>query len=192
MIISFSTKKIGINYTQAAGQNMSKMPSPIISTMLQWWISSVSGIGQNWVQSSTLHLLLDLDYMKMCFKAIYIVVITIYYGSINSTNIKAKNKTRYSTHRNKYSEINLVKLPLPSLNLTGLPQRWRPAAMQKPLRSPPACCSSAPICRLVKHEHYVCCDCITPAARPAPLCSAAVWRFKDLGPGVKKHVYNPP
>ena len=55
-----------------------------------------------------------------------------------------------------------------------------------------ACCSSAPICCLVKHEHYVCCDCITPAARPASLCSAAVWRFKDLRPGVKKHVYNPP
>lgn len=44
-----------------------------------------------------------------------------------------------------------------------------------------ACCSSAPICRLVKHEHYVSHDCVSPAARPASLCSAAVWRFKDLG-----------
>lgn len=63
---------------------------------------------------------------------------------------------------------------------------WPAPALQtssntKPPCSPSACCSSAPICCLVKHEHYVCCDCITPAARPASLCSAAVWRFKDLG-----------
>lgn len=44
-----------------------------------------------------------------------------------------------------------------------------------------AWCSSAPICCLVEHEHYVCSDCITAAARPVSLCSAAAWRFKDLG-----------
>ena len=60
VMISFSIKKIGINYTQAEGQNMSEISSPILSQMLQWWISSVSliglwRIGKIYVQSNSIH-----------------------------------------------------------------------------------------------------------------------------------------
>lgn len=111
---------------QAAGQNMSKMPSPIISTMLQWWISNVSRIGllrieKRRVQSITIKadkstplgsVCPDLDYVKM---SIYVVVMTFSTGSI-------------STHRNKYSELQLT-----FLYLAGL---LKASGSAKPLCSP--------------------------------------------------------
>lgn len=124
-----------------------------------------------------------LKYLKNVSATIYVIVITTSSESINSARGSAK-----INQENWHSGINSEENFLPScsshpwFSLVCPRAEGQQRCKASPLSLCSACCLSTPVCCLVKHEHYVCCDCITSAAWPASLCSAAVWRFKDLGP----------
>lgn len=91
----------------------------------------------------------------------------------------------FSKHEYKYmSRVLQTKCPgkflsLPFVDIFGLMLSGHQC--EASLLSSACCFPRTNLCH-VKHENYVCGDCITPVALSSVLfCSAAVWRFKDLG-----------
>lgn len=151
-----------------------------MSAMPQWWLSNVSYIGRlSLVQSIPTHVLQPdrpTPWGLVCPRRVAFVPVST--GSFHSTDMNAEGKSA--------QEQRVWRSPRLASDNVWICQSFsvsEASSFVKPLCSPyvlpvvPLHQSAV----LLNMSIRISRDFVSPAARPACLCSAAVWRFKDLG-----------